>query len=262
MEQSVKFEERVAVTLHSHGLKMFGILHLPLSTKKAPCTLSCNGFGGFKSAKYRLGVRQAEELAKQGIATLRFDYRGTGDSEGRFSDLTMQSQFEDAQIAANFLLNHEAIDRSRFGILGRSMGGVIATRLSDQLRPQALVLWAPVFDATPWLEGKTAHRAVRMQENTVSFAGQKLHPEFLKEFRTLSCVESLKAIPEIPLAIIHGKKDETLKQFHYENYLAIRKQANAKTLGSLLPNSDHDFNDPEEQELLLKASTDWFLNYL
>jgi uncharacterized protein len=258
----MKFEERIAVTITSNGLKLFGVLHLPLTEQKAPCALFCNGFGGFKSAKYRLGVRSAEALSKCGIATLRFDYRGTGDSEGSFSDVTMQSQFEDALVAAQFLLHHEAIDSTRFGILGRSMGGVIATKLAARLKPKALVLWAPVFDATPWLEGKVAHRAVSKGHDEVLFAGQKLNPDFLREFQTLSCKESLESIHDVPLAIIHGQKDETLKEFHFDNYLAVRKKASAKTETTLLPQSDHDFNIPDEQQQLIQITAEWFSRYL
>src|SRR5260221_3407228 len=84
-------EERQAVTLLSGNQKIFCMLHLPQRTdqEKFPALLFCSGFGGNKSGKYRLFVRMAEQLAKAGVAVLRFDYRGSGDSEGAFEATTV-----------------------------------------------------------------------------------------------------------------------------------------------------------------------------
>lgn len=258
----MKFEERLSVTLTCQEHKIFAILHLPLGVKRAPCALFCNGFGGFKSAKYRLAVRQAELLAKAGIATLRFDYRGTGDSEGSFSEVTIKSQLEDARECISYLKNHDAIDASRFGILGRSMGGVIATKLASEVKPRALLLWAPVFDATPWLDGRSNHRAVRYEDDGITFAGQRLNPEFISELPTLSVEKSLSAVAHTPLFVIQGEQDAVLNSFHLQKYIAARKGVEGQTDTLLLPKSDHDFHHPSEQETLLDATTDWFCRYL
>src|SRR5689334_8479689 len=122
-----KFEERKTVTLLSQDLKLFGILHLPLlkNSEKAPAVLFCHGFGGNKSGRYRLYVRLAEKLSQAGIAVLRFDFRGCGDSEGAFGDITIETQVQDALAAAEFLLTHPSVDPNRFGIFGSSLGGAI-----------------------------------------------------------------------------------------------------------------------------------------
>src|SRR5262245_53155 len=113
-------EDRQPITLFSGNQKLFGILHLPLTETKVPAVLFCHGRGGNKSGKFRFYVELAELLTKAGIAALRVDFRGSGDSEGNFSDTTCTSQLDDARLAANFLCVHPAIDSSRFGLLGRS----------------------------------------------------------------------------------------------------------------------------------------------
>lgn len=258
----MKFEERLSVTLTNGEQKIFAILHLPLGVIRAPCALFCNGFGGFKSAKYRLAVRQAELLSKAGIATFRFDYRGTGDSEGVFSDVTIKSQLDDARVCINYLQHHEALDSTRLGVLGRSMGGVIATKLAAEILPRALMLWAPVFDATPWLDGRSSHRAVRYEDDGITFAGQKLNADFLSELPTLSVETSLSAISQMPLCVIQGEQDAVLHDFHLQKYIAARKEAAGATETLLLPKSDHDFHSPQEQEILLDATTAWFSRFL
>lgn len=67
-------------------------------------------------AAYRI----SKELAKLGIATLRFDFRGLGDSQGKFVDTNFTTQINDIQAAIDYLQQHHA---SPALLIGHSMGG-------------------------------------------------------------------------------------------------------------------------------------------
>lgn len=252
MNQS--FEQRTSITLTSNNLKIFGILHLPhiAQEQKVPAVLFCHGFGGNKSGKFRLSVRQSELLAQAGIASLRIDFRGSGDSEGDFADTTIETQLEDARIAANFVLEHPAIDQQRFGILGRSLGGAIATHLAQEIKfLRALALWCPVFDCKPWLakyQGK---------ESNISHFGQPLSKECIAQFTTLDAAKPLSTLTHVPLLIMQGGNDQTLGNYHFEQYLQHRKGIIA-TENVHLPLSDHEFSNIDEQQTLLQKTTSWF----
>ena len=175
-------ENRSSVTLLSQGLKVFGVLHMPLepTEKKVPVVLFCHGFGGNKSGKFRLSVRQSEMLSQAGIASLRIDFRGSGDSEGDFADTTIQTQLEDVRIACQYLLEHPHIHTDSVALLGRSLGGALACQVASELsKVKALALWCPVFDAKPWL--------VKYRGGTkdVHFAGQNLSKESIRQFAQL-----------------------------------------------------------------------------
>ena len=118
-------ESRTQVTLSCHGQQIFGILHLPQGADEGvktryPVALLCHGFGGNKSGRFRLFVRLATRLAEAGIATLRFDFRGAGDSEGDFADTTISGLCDDAKCALKWLQAHPQIDSQRMSIIGSS----------------------------------------------------------------------------------------------------------------------------------------------
>ena len=79
-----KIEERQSVVLENEGQKIFGILHRPIHVDSCPAVLICHGLAGHKTGQYRIYVILAEKLSEAGIASFRIDFRGSGDSEGKF----------------------------------------------------------------------------------------------------------------------------------------------------------------------------------
>ena len=130
------------------GERIFGMLHLPIDTSiPRPCVLMMHGFTGTSIEPHRLFVTMARSFADAGIAALRFDFRGSGQSEGVFSDMTLTRELEDALAAIAVLEGRsDVIDRARTGILGLSMGGLMAALTAGTVDVKALALWAP---ATP-----------------------------------------------------------------------------------------------------------------
>ncbi len=260
---SLPFEERSAVTLVSAGQKLFAIAHVPLvAGKKVPWVLFCNGFAGFKSARFRLGVRLSEALSRVGIASFRFDYRGTGDSEGSFSDITFQTKLEDTNAAVRFILDHPRCDQDRFALLGRSFGGLVALATAAQNSARAVALWAPVFDTKPWVEYNYTHHAIQREKDGVFFAGQKLSAAFMAEIASLSAAPFLDCLHNVPISIAQPGNDSILGHYHYDHYLAARKKTEAATAARQFLQSNHDFDVPSEQQELIDFTTEWLAKQL
>lgn len=269
-------EERIPVTLESGKKKLFCILHMPCEheNKKVPCVLFLHGFGGNKVGKYRLFVRMSEMLAKNGIASLRMDFRGAGDSEGDFSDMSIQSQLEDALSAIKYIGEHAQIDRNRIGILGRSLGGSIAVLTAGHASfVKSLVLWAPVFDAKPWIEKMNLNRyeddgfsigseklVIEKSINRASFLGQPISSELMKELHALKAYENLEKVSHIPMLHIQGKKDRAITDYHLNGYIESRNKTSTLSTFLSLEQSDHDFSIPEEQKTILEECLSWFKN--
>ena len=95
-----KIEEKEPVVFEIEGQKLFAVMHLPLHHHHLlPGVLMCHGLAGNKTGRYRLYVHLARELARLGIASLRVDFRGCGDSDGEFSDATVSGFLKDAHIS-------------------------------------------------------------------------------------------------------------------------------------------------------------------
>ncbi|MEL6672874.1 MAG: alpha/beta fold hydrolase [Bacteroidota bacterium] len=68
----------------------------------------------------------SDYLTRHGIAVLRYDDRGVGESEGDFGSATSKDFADDASAAVNFLLEMDGMEGKQIGIVGHSEGGMIA----------------------------------------------------------------------------------------------------------------------------------------
>ena len=190
-------EERGTCHMKIDGHNLLGILHRPLHTKNAPAVLICHGLAGNKTGRYRLYVTLAKELAKIGIASLRVDFRGCGDSDGEFSEVTVSGFIEDAKQSLQYLIDQKDIDANRIGLFGRSFGAAIAIMTAAAYEhTKSLALWAPLFNTEQWQQQwalfneKTTPDSIR--EQMLHIDGQKGSFEFFDEFFKLDLHAKLK----------------------------------------------------------------------
>ena len=129
------------------GTTVVGTLTLPETGGPAPVVLMLFGFLGERNEWPITGTeegpfaRAACVWAENGIASLRIDYRGSGESGGSFSDTTLRSETADGLAAIQWLKTESRVDIDRLAIVGWSLGGPIATRVAVETAPDALALW-------------------------------------------------------------------------------------------------------------------------
>ena len=113
------------VSFDSHGLKLSGVVRIPDNAKgKVPAFLLLHGFGSIKEAHWM--YLTAELLAKWGYASIRFDMRGCGESEGERGRVICLEQVEDTSSALTYMASRAEIDPARIGVLGHSFGAAVA----------------------------------------------------------------------------------------------------------------------------------------
>ena len=79
-------------------------------------------------------------LAELGYATLRFNMRGCGESEGESGRIICLEQVEDTKSALAFLAGRPEIDANRIGIMGSSFGAAVAVYTAGvDSRPAAVI---------------------------------------------------------------------------------------------------------------------------
>lgn len=103
--------------------------------------LLCGPIGAERERSYPTFVKWARLLAAQGYDTMRFDYRGIGESTGRFEDMTMTGWCEDAAFCAAQL--SEISQGIPLILHGARAGALIAAKLFASGIGNALLLWAP-----------------------------------------------------------------------------------------------------------------------
>src|SRR5712691_8261739 len=115
------------VSFPSDGLKLSGVLQTPGGRgprERQPAWLVLHGFGSNKDGGVSLVV--ARMLADLGYVTLRFDFRGCGESEGPRGRVICLEQVEDTKNALSFLATRPDVDPERIGLIGNSFGAAVA----------------------------------------------------------------------------------------------------------------------------------------
>lgn len=120
-----RVKERVQFV--SNGLELAGVLQLPDGLKKGErraAFLVLHGFGSNKDGGNVVTVSNL--LTGLGYATLRFDMRGCGDSQGARGRTICLEQVEDTRAALDYLSRNENVDARRIGVIGHSFGAAVA----------------------------------------------------------------------------------------------------------------------------------------
>ncbi len=120
-----RVKERVQFV--SNGLELAGVLQLPDGLKKGErraAFLVLHGFGSNKDGGNVVTVSNL--LTGLGYATLRFDMRGCGESQGARGRTICLEQVEDTRAALDYLSRNENVDARRIGVIGHSFGAAVA----------------------------------------------------------------------------------------------------------------------------------------
>lgn len=263
-----RFEEREHVIIENEGQKIFGIMHRPLHAPHAPAVLMCHGFAGNKIGRYRIYVQLAQQLARVGIATLRFDFRGSGESEGEFSEMTIDTEVSDALKGLEWLRKQPHIDAKRIGMLGNSFGGAIAVLAAERDgRIMSLALLAALFNSVQWRRKWEAFLSNTADESAQKEMARLLDGNapgagFYKSFMTLNVEPCLHSLKNVPLLHIHSESDTRVGLDQADHYKRCREAASAETKWIRLQKSDHDFSSSDERILLVDQVVDWFTKTL
>jgi len=138
--------------------RMIGSVHQPEGSTQAGLVVCPPILADFYS-RYRHEVMLGRDLAARGTAVFRFQYRGTGNSDGDEAETTFDSMVADAVLAAAALREWTGVRDVTF--LGTRFGGLIAAAAARADGAQPLVLWEPVLEATTYF--REANRARLVQ---------------------------------------------------------------------------------------------------
>lgn len=253
------------VTFKSGREQIAGMLHLPAARKKkAPGVVMLHGFGSNRIEAHRIFVKQARMLEAGGMAVLRFDFRGNGDSGGEFSTMTISRAVQDARKAIRFMESQERVDAGRLGLLGLSMGGLIAAlTLTQEPKIRAGALWSAV--AHPgWMTRHLADRAVRAQLDHDGFldrGGSAVGRAFFDEAARLTVLDKVGKIGAAML-LVHGTEDAAVPPSHSHDYAEALKAAGKEVHTHFIPGANHTYDSIPWEAEVMAVTYSWFSGLL
>jgi uncharacterized protein len=204
--------------------------------------------------------RISRALTSRGIAVLRFDFTGLGNSEGDFSNSNFSSNRTDLLSAYEFLSIREKAPEL---IIGHSLGGAaVLSAASDMPAIKAVVTIASPADI-PHVEHLLGQKIDDIELNgeaEVSLAGRKfiIKKQFLDDVRSIDLSHKIQNLGK-PLLILHSPEDFTVDIQHAKDiYVAAR---HPKSFVSL-PGADHMLSEKRDSQYAAEVIQVWCQRYI
>ena len=195
--------------------------------EKCPMVIFCHGFGGRKDGPMFELI--ADTLLAHGIASIRFDFNGHGESEGEFKDMTVPNEIEDAKKVVEYVRDLKYV--STIAIAGHSQGGVVAAMTAGQLSEE---LGEPAFKAVALMAPAAVLREDAIRGSTMGkqydpfdpgeyvelWGGLKLGGNYIRTAFSLPIYETAAKYQGSAL-IIHGTADRVVPYTYGERFHQI-----------------------------------------
>ena len=201
---------RERVTIDGDHGKLQAVIQKPdlKPGQQCPMVVFCHGFGGTKEGP--LFELITDSLQKHGIASIRFDFNGHGESEGKFEEMTVPNEINDAKKVIEYVRDLRYV--SKIALVGHSQGGVVASMTAGELDSDisAVVLMAPAAvlrdDAIRGSTFGKQYNPLDPPEYVELWGPQRLGRNYIKTAFSLPIYETA-ANYHGPALIIHGNGD-------------------------------------------------------
>jgi len=243
---------------NANGQTLAGRLDLPLGGIPEAYALFAHCFTCSKHTKAVAAVSQS--LTRQGIAVLRFDFTGLGDSEGDFSDTTFSSNVADLITAAGYLEAHYTAPKI---LIGHSFGGTACLKAAGHLPGvKAVATIGSPFDPAHvrHLLGDAREEIEKRGEASVTLAGRpfRIKRQFLEDLDT---ADMLAMLPKLnrALLVLHSPVDKVVG---IDNAAQIYQAARHPKSFISLDTADHMLNHPADAAYAGSVIAGWAARYI
>ena len=256
--------------LKSEKYDIPAILTLPDNGGKVPCVVMCHGTGSSKDEAGNQYADLADMLAEKGIASIRFDFAGCGESTDSGIKQTFIAEVEDTKTAYDYACLRPEIDSDRIGIIGYSQGGRVMAMFLDTHydRIKAAVSWSGAchngegafagwFDMFYPKAVENGYAAIPL-----GWRSDLIVPlAWFDQIRATNPMDALKKYTG-ELLVMAGDADVLVPMPHCEEIAATNEKAEL----IIYHDADHNFNvmtdDQSISQDLLMTTAEWFAEKL
>lgn len=248
--------------LNPQRLALAGVLEIP------PAKVPINAYAVFAACftcgkEIPAAARIARELAAQGIAVLRFDFAGLGDSEGDFADTHFSSNVEDIIAACAFLAaEHEAPAL----LIGHSLGGAAVLVAADKINSVKAVVTVAAPATASHVEHLFADSKAQVMQNgeaEVQLAGRafRFRREFFEDLDRYTDCDHIRAmsLKGKALLIFHSPVDDTVSISEASRIYRMAKHPKSFVT---LDNAEHLLVTREDAKYVASVAAQWACRYL
>lgn len=257
-----------SITIKNGDYDIPAIITLPtgIEDRNVPLVIMCHGTASNKDEAGDGYKMYASKLAEAGIASIRFDFIGTGDSKVDYSKYNFTTALNDVSKVIEYAKELKSIDSENIGILGWSQGGSIAMLAAGEIPDiKSVVTWAGAEnDCLLTLGDYEAAKAngyaiVEFDWRDSLNFGLQWH----EDVRNIDILETLKK-SKAPVLALNGSNDDVVPPETTD--LIIETSTNELSKKSIIDGADHTFNistgDLTKYNELCTQTTQWFLDTL
>jgi putative redox protein len=238
------------------GHRLAGYLDTPESPRAYALFAHC--FTCSKNIKAAVHVSQA--MAGEGVAVLRFDFAGIGESEGEFAATNFTSNVADLKAAARFLAEHYQAPEI---LIGHSLGGTAVLRAARDIPSvRAVAVIAAPFEPIHVTHhfGELRERILQQGEAEVEIGGQRflIRRQFIEDLEAHPMQDVIRDLG-CALAVFHSPMDRTVP---VEDAARIFQAARHPKSYISLDRADHLLSDPADSRYVGTLIAAWARKYV
>ena len=225
---------------------------MPTAEGSYPAVVMLHGTGSNRDEAGGGYAYAAPVLAeKYGVATIRIDFMGNGDSTADYTGYTFASAVADAVAAAEYIAAQENIDGEHIGVMGWSQGGTDAL-LSAGQHPEifkSVVTWAGAPDLSDMLPDELYAEAQQNGYFTMEFDWREplnVSLQWCEDVKNVNVLDVFTGF-DGPVLAIHGTEDTTVDP-DWSNKIA-GTSTNEASGTCFIEGMDHTFNVFTEEDL-------------
>ena len=236
-------------------------VHLPASDDGPfPTVLVVHGLTGHRIGRAYHLVDLGRRLAHAGIACVRFDQTGCGESTGQFEDVSVQRMVQNLASVRSWASGETWCDSDRIAIVALSLGALAGVAVDARAPTRGLVLWAPVFSLPEVFAAttRTGMTALLSHQGWVPYRGLRLGRGFVDGLATVDTAAEL-ARSDAPVLTVHSNTDTVVPHGQSERYHHRCRELGRRCDLQTIPDASHDLaDDVKHRESLMDAT----LNFL
>ena len=241
--QSLSIIETQTLSIDGSKGKLSAVIQRPELNPGEKCrmVMILHGLTGNKNETHITAI--ADALEARGIASIRFDFNGHGESDGDFVNMTVPSEIEDAKRVYEYVKSLDYVDS--VSVIGHSQGAVVTGMLAGELgadKIHSIVLLAPAAvireDTIRGLFLGIPFDAENPPESLELRPSYSLGREYLLTAQTLQIYQTSKNYTG-PVCLIHGTADRLVPYSYSEIYDMLYSNSELY----LIKGAEHQFSE-------------------
>lgn len=252
--------------IENEGRTIPATLVIPEGKENYPLVVMNHGFAGSRNENGGF-TKIAESLAESGIASVRVDFAGCGDSKADFKEFNLKNNMSDVKACLEYVLSNKPVDKENIGVFGYSMGGALTVLLTEnEDNPyEAMALLAPAVNKDEVFFADIDNQLKEAKEKgyySLDWFGKELHVG-------ADYYEGLKAAFDVfdkydntrDCIVIYGDSDTTILPEHSK---AFADKMEVESV--MIEGADHGYgmysDQPDVTKKLIDTITSFFINEL